>query len=71
MSNKKKEFSEFKNLHTLKINNNLQDIFEVYGKESCGLVEPMKYSSLSNGSKYIRSLLVYATGDGVKDKFEA
>ena len=65
MSNKKKEFSEFKNLHTLKINNNLQDIFEVYGKESCGLVEPMKYSSL-NGSKFIRSLLVYATGSALK-----
>ena len=61
MSNKRQEFSEFKNTHTLKIQNNLQNIFELYGKDSCGLIEPMKYSSL-NGSKFIRSLLVYATG---------
>lgn len=61
MSNKKQDFSEFKDTHTLKIQNNLRDIFELYGKDSCGLIEPMKYSSL-NGSKFIRSLLVYATG---------
>ena len=61
MSNKKQEFLEFKDTYTLKIQNNLQDIFALYGKDSCGLIEPMKYSSL-NGSKFIRSLLVYATG---------
>ena len=65
MSNKKKEFAEFKTLYTSKIQNNLQNTFEKYGKDSCALIEPMKYSSLS-GSKFIRSLLVYATGSALK-----
>tara|TARA_A100001011_G_scaffold349985_1_gene388941 strand:- start:2497 stop:3405 length:909 start_codon:yes stop_codon:yes gene_type:complete len=65
MSNKYLEFSEFKEKFTLRIQNNLEDIFNSYGKSSFGLIEPMRYSTL-NGSKFIRSLLVYSTGAALK-----
>ena len=64
MSNANRDFVEFKNKFTLRIQNNLEQIFEQYGEKSCGLIEPMKYSSL-NGSKYIRSLLIFATGQAL------
>ena len=65
MSNKNLEFSDFIEKFTLRIQNNLENIFNSYGKESCELLEPMKYSTLS-GSKFIRSLLVYSTGAAFK-----
>ena len=65
MSNKYLEFSEFKEKFTLRIQNNLEDIFNSYGESSLGLIEPMRYSTL-NGSKFIRSLLVYSTGAALK-----
>ena len=65
MSNKHLEFSKFKEEFTLRIQNNLKDIFNSYGKSSFGLIEPMRYSTL-NGSKFIRSLLVYSTGAALK-----
>ena len=65
MSNKYLEFSEFKEKFTLRIQNNLEDIFNSYGESSFGLIEPMRYSTL-NGSKFIRSLLVYSTGAALK-----
>ena len=65
MSNKNLEFSEFIEKFTLRIQNNLENVFNNYGEESCELLEPMKYSTL-NGSKFIRSLLVYSTGAAFK-----
>ena len=65
MSNKNLEFSEFIEKFTLRIQNNLENVFNSYGEESCELLEPMKYSTLS-GSKFIRSLLVYSTGAAFK-----
>tara|TARA_B100000989_G_scaffold10594_1_gene7175 strand:+ start:981 stop:1886 length:906 start_codon:yes stop_codon:yes gene_type:complete len=65
MSNKNLEFSEFIEKFTLRIQNNLENVFNSYGEESCWLLEPMKYSTL-NGSKFIRSLLVYSTGTAFK-----
>ena len=65
MSNRYLEFSEFKEKFTLRIQNNLEDIFNSYGESSFGLIEPMRYSTL-NGSKFIRSLLVYSTGAALK-----
>ncbi len=65
MSNKNLEFSEFKKKFTLRIQKNLEDVFNKYGGSSFGLIEPMRYSTL-NGSKFIRSLLVYSTGLALK-----
>ena len=72
MSNDKiefKEFKEFKKKFTLRIHNELEKIL-VIDKSSNKILEPMRYSSL-NGSKYIRSLLVYATGSALnlEEKF--
>jgi len=61
MSNENTEFIEFKNKFTSRVQHNLLKTFNTHGKDSCDLLEPMKYSSL-NGSKFIRPLLVYATG---------
>ena len=69
MSNDKMEFKEFKKKFTLRIHNELEKIL-VIDKSSNKILEPMRYSSL-NGSKYIRSLLVYATGSALnlEEKF--
>ena len=69
MSNDKMEFKEFKKKFTLRIHNELENIL-VMNKSSNKILEPMRYSSL-NGSKYIRSLLVYATGSALnlEEKF--
>ena len=64
MSNNKTEFNEFRKKFTSRIQQKIEDVFNIYGDGSCNLIEPMKYSSL-NGSKYIRSLLVYATGSAL------
>ena len=69
MSNKNIEFSEFKEIFTLRIQNNLEDVFNSYGSNSCDLLKPMKYTSLS-GSKFIRSLLVYSSGSALKIPFK-
>ena len=69
MSNKNLEFSEFKKILTLRIQNNLEDVFNSYGSDCCDLLKPMKYTSL-NGSKFIRSLLVYSSGSAFKIPFK-
>tara|TARA_X000000368_G_scaffold150825_1_gene118944 strand:- start:308 stop:1216 length:909 start_codon:yes stop_codon:yes gene_type:complete len=69
MSNKNLGFSEFKEISTLRIQNNLEDVFNSYGSNSCDLLKPMKYTSLS-GSKFIRSLLVYSSGSAFKIPFK-
>ena len=69
MSNKNLEFSEFKEIFTLRIQNNLEDVFNSYGSNSCDLLKPMKYTAL-NGSKFIRSLLVYSSGSALKIPFK-
>ena len=69
MSNKNIEFSEFKEIFTLRIQNNLEDVFNSYGSNSCDLLKPMKYTSLS-GSKFIRSLLVSSSGSALKIPFK-
>ena len=61
MSNEKSGLEKFKLNYTSRVQKKIEEVFNIYGKNSCGLIEPMKYSSL-NGGKYIRSLLVYATG---------
>jgi farnesyl diphosphate synthase len=68
MSNNNIEFTEFKQEFTSRIKSALDKTFAL-NKISIGIIEPMKYSSLSK-SKYIRSLLVYATGLalGIKPK---
>tara|TARA_B110000240_G_scaffold9875_1_gene10584 strand:+ start:2473 stop:3375 length:903 start_codon:yes stop_codon:yes gene_type:complete len=68
MSNNNIEFTEFKQEFTSRIKSALDKTFAL-NKNSIGIIEPMKYSSLSK-SKYIRSLLVYATGLalGIKPK---
>ena len=70
MSNEKSELEKFKHNYTSRVQKKIEEVFNIYGKNSCGLIEPMKYSSL-NGGKYIRSLLVYATGAtlGINEKF--
>jgi len=65
MSSKNLEFSEFKRKFTLRIQNNLENVFNSYGRNSCDLLNPMKYTSLG-GSKFIRSLLVYSAGSALK-----
>jgi len=70
MSNESKEFFEFKNKFTLRIRNNLEETFKKYSNTNVsGIIEPMKYSSL-NDSKFIRSLLVYATGSTLNINFK-
>ena len=69
MSNKNLEFLEFKEIFTLRIQNNLEDVFNSYGSNSCDLLKPMKYTALS-GSKFIRSLLVYSSGSALKIPFK-
>ena len=69
MNNKNLEFSEFKKIFTLRIQNNLEDVFNSYGSSSCDLLKPMKYTAL-NGSKFIRSLLVYSSGSALKIPFK-
>ena len=69
MSDKNLGFSEFKEIFTLRIQNNLEDVFNSYGSNSCDLLKPMKYTSLS-GSKFIRSLLVYSSGSALKIPFK-
>ena len=70
MSNESKEFFEFKNKFTLRIRNNLEETFKKYSSTNVsGIIEPMKYSSL-NDSKFIRSLLVYATGSTLNINFK-
>ena len=68
MSNNNIEFNEFKQEFTSRIKSALDKTF-AFNKNAIGIIEPMKYSSLSK-SKYIRSLLVYATGSalGIKPK---
>ena len=70
MSNEKSGLEKFKLNYTSRVQKKIEEVFNFYGKNSCGLIEPMKYSSL-NGGKYIRSLLVYATGAtlGINEKF--
>jgi len=70
MSNEKSGLEKFKLNYTSRVKKKIEEAFNFYGKNSCGLIEPMKYSSL-NGGKYIRSLLVYATGAtlGIDEKF--
>ena len=70
MSNEKSGLEKFKLNYTSRVQKKIEEVFNIYGKDSCGLIEPMKYSSL-NGGKYIRSLLVYATGAtlGINEKF--
>jgi len=70
MSNEKSGLEKFKLNYTSRVKKKIEEVFNFYGKNSCGLLEPMKYSSL-NGGKYIRSLLVYATGLtlGIDEKF--
>tara|TARA_B100000035_G_scaffold128726_1_gene109409 strand:+ start:2710 stop:3627 length:918 start_codon:yes stop_codon:yes gene_type:complete len=64
MSIKNSEFLKFKDEFTLRTKNNLQMVFDNYSNNVPKLLKPMKYSSLS-GSKYIRSLLIYATGSAL------
>ena len=70
MSNEKSGLENFKINYTSRVQKKIEEAFNIYGKDSCGLIEPMKYSSL-NGGKYIRALLVYATGEtlGINEKF--
>ena len=63
-NNSRTEFDKFRNKYTDRIQKKIESAFNVYGDGSCNLIDPMKYSSL-NGSKYIRSLLVYATGEAL------
>jgi len=70
MSNEKSGLEKFKLNYTSRVQKKIEEVFNFYGKNSCDLIEPMKYSSL-NGGKYIRSLLVYATGAtlGIDEEF--
>lgn len=63
MSNDNSEFSKFKKKFTLRIRDELEKKF-ILNNDSNKILESMKYSSL-NGSKYIRSLLAYATGSAL------
>jgi|TARA_B110000240_G_scaffold62226_1_gene70862 farnesyl diphosphate synthase len=66
MSNDNIEFNEFKHEFTSRIKRALDKTF-ASNKNTPEIIEPMKYSSLSK-SKYIRSLLVYATGEALDIK---
>ena len=52
MSNEKSGLEKFKLNYTSRVQKKIEEVFNFYGKNSCGLIEPMKYSSL-NGGKYI------------------
>ena len=64
MSNEIKEFTEFKSKFTLRIQKKLEKSLSL-DNNSIGILDAMKYSVL-NGGKFIRALLVYATGDALK-----
>ena len=66
MSNNNIEFNKFKYEFTNRIKSALDKTF-ASNNNTIGIIEPMKYSSLSK-SKYIRSLLVYATGSALDIK---
>jgi len=66
MSNNNIEFNKFKHEFTNRIKSTLDKTF-ASNNNAVGIIEPMKYSSLSK-SKYIRSLLVYATGSALDIK---
>jgi geranylgeranyl pyrophosphate synthase len=66
MSNNNIEFNKFKYEFTNRIKSALDKTF-ASNNNAIGIIEPMKYSSLSK-SKYIRSLLVYATGSALDIK---
>lgn len=65
MSNNR-EFSKFQHEFTNRIKSSLDKTF-TSNENAIGIIEPMRYSSLSK-SKYIRSLLVYATGSALEIK---
>ena len=64
MSIKNSEFLKFKDEFTSRIQNNLKTVFHSYSENTPKLLNPMKYTLL-NGSKFIRSLLTYATGSAL------
>ena len=64
MSIKNSEFHKFKDMFTLRTQNNLEELFNSFSDDTPKLLKPMEYSSLS-GSKFIRSLLIYATGSAL------
>ena len=66
MSNNNIEFDKFKHEFTNRIKSTLDKTF-ASNINAIGIIEPMRYSSLSK-SKYIRSLLVYATGSALDIK---
>tara|TARA_B110000240_G_scaffold165187_1_gene185844 strand:+ start:402 stop:1304 length:903 start_codon:yes stop_codon:yes gene_type:complete len=66
MSNNNIEFDKFKHEFTNRIKSTLGKTF-ASNINAIGIIEPMRYSSLSK-SKYIRSLLVYATGSALDIK---
>tara|TARA_B100001758_G_C18413992_1_gene617984 strand:- start:2147 stop:3049 length:903 start_codon:yes stop_codon:yes gene_type:complete len=61
MNSSNKDFSQFQKKFTERINLQLKSIFTKKERNN-GIIQPMEYSSVS-GSKFIRSLLVYSTGD--------
>ncbi len=65
MKNKNTNFYGFKNKYSLHIQNNINKTFDQYsGAYASDLVKAMKYPFLSGG-KFVRSLLVYATGSAL------
>jgi len=64
MSIKNSEFLKFKDEFTSRIQNNLKTVFHSYSENAPKLLNPMKYTLL-NGSKFVRSLLIYATGSAL------
>jgi len=64
MSIKNSEFLKFKEEFTSRIQNNLKTVFHSYSENTPKLLNPMKYTLL-NGSKFVRSLLIYATGSAL------
>ena len=61
MNSSSKDFSQFQKKFTGRINLQLKSIFTKKERNN-GIIQPMEYSSVSD-SKFIRSLLVYSTGD--------
>ena len=61
MNSSNKDFSQFQKKFTERINLQLKSIFTKKERNN-GIIQPMEYSSVSD-SKFIRSLLVYSTGD--------
>ncbi len=68
MNSSNKDFSQFQKKIKERINFQLKSIFSKKVKNN-GIIQPMEYSSLSD-SKFIRSLLVYSTGDAFNIKLE-